>query len=226
MDALAIQQMPLDEARGLHERILKGYKHKGATDTAIRHLIYAYDRGSGWAAMGYKNMWKAFEGRLKHEYDIGASMMYKLIKQATAEDQLGILPEAIGGDSTGTRSRKHVLNLSGRALSQLAKLNAQPEDQKKAFEKARLRAGINPINEKLVRDAVKPFLTPPNPRDPKPKSAKEPFQRITMAERSFKIVRDLKHVIDECQRLNAPKEAVTRLELALTDLEPWKDDHQ
>ena len=47
-----------------------------------------------------------------------------------------------------------------------------------------------------------------------------------MAERSFKIVRDLKHIIDECERLKAPKEGIDLLKQALVIHEPWKESHQ
>lgn len=206
--------LPLDEARSLHERILKGYKHKGATDMAIRHLLYAYNRGNGWAAMGYKNLWTAFEGRLKHEYDIGASMMYKLIKQGVAEDQVGILPKAIGGESTGTRSRKHVQNLSGRALTQLAKLNDQPENQKKAFEKARLRAGNNPINETIVKAAIKPFVTTPE---------EKPARLHLSGDHKGKVIAWVFNAHEEAVKMKAPARAVEHLALALKLLQIWKE---
>ena len=228
MDAL--QKMPLDRARTLHERIVNGFKGIRNADGKLRHLLYEYDRGQGWNTMGYKDLWTAFESRLKHEFGVSPSWMCRLIKQATAENQLGILPPGVTvSESTDRSVSKKVINLAmpGTALTQLAKLNDDPENQKKAFEKAKLRAGNNPINEKLVKDAVKPFLTPPNPRDPKPKSsAKEPFKRITMAERSFNIVRDLTHVIEECLSLRAPVPAIAKLKVALEELEPWKESHQ
>ncbi len=225
-----LQSTRLEKARALHERIVNGFTGIRNADAKMRRFLYEFDREGYWNDMGYKNLWGAFEGPLKHAFGVTPSWMYRLIKRATAEDQVGILPPgATGGESTDRSVRKHVanLNLPGTALDQLAKLNNQPEDQKKAFEKAKLRAGNNPINEKLVKDAVKPFLAPKSRLDPKPKGGqREPFKRITMAERSFNIVRDLKHVIEECKGLKADPDAVSHLQIALDILGPWKEQHQ
>ena len=214
MDAIQVEQMSVTDATALHERIINGFKGMRGADAKLRHLLYDFDKGQGWDAMGYGSLWDCFKNRLKHEFGVTPSWMCQLIGQATAEKQLEIAPK----EATKARLSKHVTNLalSGRALSQLAKLNAQPEDQKKAFEKARLRAGINPINEKLVKDAVKPFLKPkeeslsPGMADP-----------ITKYERIFNVVRDIRSSIRECKKLDAPEDVVPNLSAALKLLEPW-----
>ena len=126
------------EASVLRKRIFEGLKHKHSTDQLLRKLLHEFDTRRGWAVLGYHSLWKALEEGLEREFGISSGYVYKLIKQAEVERVLEI-------DQP----------ISGKALSQFAKLDTDRPAQKRAYESARQRGGIAGVSEKLAKSAVK-----------------------------------------------------------------------
>jgi transposase len=132
--------MEEQEAQQTRTRIFKGLKIRQQCDNTLRRLLHEFDKGRGWAALGYSSLWKSLEGGMETEFGITTSYIYKLIKQGEVERQLEI-DEPI----------------SGKTLSQLAKVD---ESQRKAvYEKARRKSGIRGVTEKNAKAAIKEVMS-------------------------------------------------------------------
>lgn len=198
--------MTVTDAAKLHKRIVKGIGKASQCWTLLRELIWEYDNG-GWKAMGYNSLQHAFQKELRKQLDFSSTTLYRLLKRGAVIESLSLTDGPYKVDES--------------ALDQFAKLASTPTDQKKAFENARMQAGVNPVSVKHAKKAVSKFAEQAGG----PTSAEKPKTgRVTIGERAFNIVRDLEHVISEVKRLNGP--GLEDLHSALAELKKWMKSHQ
>lgn len=186
----------LERAEELHAQISRGIGQLSMGSAQLREWLCEYDNG-GWEAKGYKSIHQAFESELRDAVDFTKRHMYRMLDRGDVAERLQITD----GKCMET------------GLDELHKLD--DDEQAAVWKKARMRAGFHRVTPKIIRKVVNTAKKGKAKPAPGPKLG----ERVTMGERTFNVMRDLDHVIDEVKRLRGP--ALDLLEEAAAVLRPW-----
>lgn len=199
--------MDLKVAQRLHSRIQKGIKKTAEHGSLLRELVWQYDDG-GWEIMEYPSLGAAFEGDLRKVLDCSKSFLYKLLKRGEVADRL-----QLPGNP----------NVNEGALDVIAKLPV--EQQESVFKEARLAAGIGPVTVSITRKAANRLVKRGVHEHKTPAPIKKKVgERVTMAERSAKLIAAVDDCVAEAKRLQAPGYGL--LKDAASEIRPWAMSHQ
>ena len=116
--------------------IVDGFRAGMDNFNELATRIYEYDRDQCWADLGCTSLWGSLNDSVRHQFGTDSRAVLKLRAMGRALAQ-GAPPSA-----------------SGRALTQFAKLNHDPEKQKEAFKSARATAGADRVSEAVASKAV------------------------------------------------------------------------